>query len=120
MKIIPDVKATFGDLYFLGYTEKMKYDRVTGRRTEELEGYVCRLASSELRGQVEVTVPADVSVDLIGFNQKVMLQGVEIDPYARSSEGSSFAEVVMRCTARTILDASKPPMGNKEEGKKTA
>lgn len=104
MKIIPDIKATFGDTYFLGYTEKMKYDKNTNKKTEELDGYICRLSSSELQGQMDVIVPLTVAVQTIKFNQKVTLQGVVIDPYARSSQGTSFAEVVLRCTAKNIVE----------------
>lgn len=106
MKIIPEIKSTFGDTYFLGFTEKMKYDKTTNRKTNELEGYVCRLSSSKLQGQVDVIVPPTVPVHEINFNQKVLLQGVVIDPYAKSSQGTSFAEVVLRCTAKAILDDS--------------
>ena len=106
MKIIPEIKATFGDTYFLGFTEKMKYDKATNKKTNELEGYVCRLSSSELQGQIDVIVPPTVPVQKIKFNQKVLLQGVVIDPYAKSSQGTSFAEVVLRCTAKAIQDDS--------------
>lgn len=106
MKIIPDIKATFGETYFLGYTEKKKYDKDASKRTDELEGYTCRISSSELQGQIDVTVPPTVEVDEIKFNQKILLQDVVIAPYARSSQGTSFAEVVLRCTAKNILDDS--------------
>lgn len=106
MKIIPEIKATFGDTYFLGYTEKKKYDKETNKKTDELESYVCRLSSSELQGQIDVIVPPSVAVQKLTFNQKVILQGVIIDPYARSSQGTSFAEVMLRCTAKDLLDAS--------------
>lgn len=103
MRIIPEIKATFGETYFLGFTEKMKYDQATNRKTEELESYVCRLASSELQGQIEVTVPLTAAVDQLKFNEKVLMQGVVIDPYARSSGSSSYAQVVLRCTAVAIV-----------------
>lgn len=102
MKIIPDIKATFGDTYFLGFTEKKKFDPTTNKRTEVNESYVCRLASSELQGQIEVTVPLSTAVDQLKFNEKVLMQGVVIDPYARNS-GGSFAQVILRCTAKTII-----------------
>lgn len=105
MKIIPDIKATFGDTYFLGYTVKKKFDITANRKTEEPESYLCKISSSELKGQIEVIVPLTVAVDEIGFNQKVIMQGVIIDPYARSSEGTSFAQVVLRCMAQTLTTA---------------
>lgn len=120
MKLVLDVKESFGDLLFLGYDEKKKYDSVANRRTEEPEAFTCRLASSKLGGQIEVTVPLEVAVDSIAFSQKVTLRNATIDPYARTSEGSSFAEVILRCNADTILDASKPVgTGAKNEEKKT-
>lgn len=103
MKIIPDIKATFGDTYFLGFTEKRKFDPVTNRKTEEPESYICKISSSELQEQIEVTVPLTVAVDSIKFNQKVTLQGVVIDPYARTSGGGSFAQVILRCSAKAIM-----------------
>lgn len=118
--LVLDVKESFGDLLFLGSSEKKKYDSVANRRTDEVEAYVCRLASSRLRGQIEVTVPLEVAVDSIAFSQKVTLRNATIDPYARTTEGSSFAEVVLRINADTILDASKPAgTGAKNEEKKT-
>ena len=102
MRIIPEIKATFGDTHFLGYTEKKKYDKTTNKRTEELESYICRIASSHLEEQIEVTVPPTEDIHEIKFNQKVKLKGVVIDPYARSSAGSSFAQVILRCTAEAI------------------
>jgi len=114
MRIIPDIKATFGDTYFLGFAEKMRFDQTANKKTDELESYVCRLSSSELQGQIEVTVPLTVAVHEIKFNQKVTLQDVVIDPYAKSSEGTSFAQVVLRCTAKTILDDS---IGKSASGK---
>ena len=106
MKIIPDIKATFGETYFLGFTEKKKFDQTANRKTDELESYVCRISSSELQGQIEVTVPVSVAIQEIKFNQKVFLQGVIIDPYAKSSEGTSFAQIILRCTAKEILSES--------------
>lgn len=116
MKIIPEIKATFGETYFLGYTEKMKFDRESNKKTGDLDSYLCRLSSSELQGQIEVIVPSTVAVRDIKFNQKVTLQGVVIDPYARSSQGTSFAEVVLRCMANNIIDDSigKPATGKNE------
>lgn len=107
MKIIPEIKATFGNTYFLGYTEKKRYDAATKKRTEDIEGYICKIASSELREHVEVTVSPTVSVQDIAFNQKVTLKGVTIEPYAKSSVGTAFAQVIFRCTAEDILDESK-------------
>jgi len=117
MKIIPDIKATFGDTYFLGFAEKKKFDQITNKKTEETESYVCRISSSELQGQIEVTVPATVAVHDIGFNQKVALQVVTIDPYAKSSEGTSFAQVILRCAAKGLLTEGKPIV-SKTEGPK--
>jgi len=51
-------------------------------------------------------VPLTVAVHEIKFNQKVTLQSVVIEPYAKSSEGTSFTQVVLRCTAKTIFDDS--------------
>lgn len=119
MKIIPEIKATFGETYFLGFTEKKKFDQATSKKTDELESYVCRISSSQLQGQIEVTVPATVAVQDIKFNQKVTLQGVTIDPYARSSGGTSFAQVILRCTAEGLLDESSGKyVPNKNEGQK--
>lgn len=119
MKIIPDIKATFGETYFLGFTEKMRFDQTTNKKTNELESYVCRLSSSELQGQIEVTVPITVAVQEIRFNQKVTLQGVIIDPYAKSSEGTSFAQVILRCTAKGILnESSGKSVPTRNEGQK--
>lgn len=112
VNLVLDVKESFGDLYFLGYKEKMKY--VDRKKTDEVEAYECRLSSSRRREQIEVTVPLTVSVESIGFNQKVTLNKAEIDPYGRTTEGSQFAEVILRLTADTILDCSmgKTPVGN--------
>lgn len=104
MKIIPEIKTTFGDTYFLGFTEKMKFDQTANKRTDELESYICKISSSELQGQIEVTVPPTVDVQKIKFNQKVILQNVTIEPYARSSVGSTFAQVFLRCNASSIID----------------
>lgn len=118
MKIIPEIKATFGDTYFLGFTEKKKFDTANNKRTDENESYVCRLASSELQGQIEVTVPLSTTVDQLKFNEKVLMQGVVIDPYARSA-GGSFAQVILRCTAKTIIpDASTKPAIDRNMGQK--
>lgn len=118
MKIIPDIKATFGDTYFLGFTEKKKFDPTTNKRTEENESYVCRLASSELQGQIEVTVPLSTTVDQLKFNEKVLMQNVVIDPYARNS-GGSFAQVILRCTAKAIIpDASAKSAIDRSIGQK--
>lgn len=113
--IVPDLEETFGSINFLGYEEKMKYDRETRQRTDELEGYVCYFGSGKLGGQVEVTVPPMVAVQDIEYLQKVTLEGVEIDYYGRSAQDSTFAEVILRCTAKNILNASgvKPPIGGK-------
>lgn len=110
MKIIPDIHATFGDTYFLGFTEKKKFDRTANRKTAEIESYNCKISSSKLQGQIEVTVPTTVLVSEISFNQKVTLEDVIIDPYARSSGGNSFAQVLLRCSAKSILidSADKP------------
>ena len=104
MKIIPDIRLTFGDTYFLGFKEKWKYDPISKNRTDEVEGFICKLASSAMAGQVEVTIPPAVNLSTLGFNQKVTLKGVEIDPYAKGSEKSSYAQVVLRCTAESILE----------------
>lgn len=119
MRIIPDIKATFGETYFLGFTEKMRFDQTTNKKTEELESYVCRLASSELQGQIEVTVPLTTPVDQLKFNEKVTMQGVVIDPYARSTGNSSFAQVILRCTATAIVsDASGKMSTDRSLGQK--
>lgn len=119
MKIIPDIKATFGDTYFLGFTEKKKFDPVTNRKTEELESYICKISSSELQEQIEVIVPLTVAVDNIKFNQKVTLQEVVIDPYARSSGGGSFAQVVLRCSAKAIIiDSNDKTVLERNSGQK--
>ena len=106
MKIIPEIKTTFGETYFLGYTEKKKFDPATNKRIDEVESYTCKIASSELQSQIEVTLPITVAVQEIRFNEKVTLQGVVIEPYARSSEGTSFAQVILRCTAKGISGES--------------
>lgn len=108
MRLVLDVKESFGDLLFLGYSEKKKYDKATGKKTDEVESFVCRVASSEQQGQIEIAVPSTVHVEDIKFSQKVDFRNVVIAPYSRTSEGSSFAEVILRCTADTIIDASKP------------
>lgn len=119
MKITPDIKATFGDTYFLGYTEKKRFDSVTKKKTEELEGYVCKISSSELQEQIEITVPLTVAVKDIKFNQKVILQGVVIDPYAKSSENSSFAKVILRCSAKAInIDLGDKTVTERNNGQK--
>lgn len=112
MKLVLDSKKTFGDLLYLGFSEKFKYE--DGKKTKEVEGFACRLASSLMGAQIEVLVPPTVSVDMIQFGRKVAVPEVSCDPYGRSSEGSSFAEVVLRCTADTILDCSmeKTPGSN--------
>lgn len=111
MKIIPDIYATFGDTYFLGFTEKKKFDQTTNRKTEEVEGYTCKISSSILQGQIEVTVPVNVPVNDISFNQKVTLQDVVIDPYARSSGGNSFVQTLLRCSAKSIsTDSDHKPV----------
>ena len=108
MRIVPDIKLTFGDTYFLGATEKWKYDPIAKKRTDELEGYACRIAASALGEQVEVTVPPTVDVAALGFNRKVTMKGVVIDPYAKAqgSGNSSYAQVVLRCTAESIIEDS--------------
>lgn len=111
MKIIPDIKATFGDTYFLGFTEKKKFDPVTNKKTEELESYSCKISSSKLQGQIEVIVPLTVAVNDFKFNQKVILHDVMIDPYAKGSVGSSFAQVVLRCSAKSITNDSADKTG---------
>jgi Bacterial protein of unknown function (DUF961). len=103
MKIIPEIKATFGETYFLGYTVKKGFDKVLNQTSEEIESYICKIASSALQGQIDIAVPPTVSVDEIKFNQKVILKDVIIDPYGRSSVGSTFAQVILRCTASNIL-----------------
>lgn len=119
MKIIPDIKATFGDTYFLGFTEKKKFDSVANKKTEEIEGYVCKISSSELQEQIEVTVPITVAVNDIKFNQKVMLREVVIDPYARSSGNGSFAKVILRCSAKALsIDSSDKTAMEKNNGQK--
>jgi hypothetical protein len=113
MKIIPEIKATFGDTYFLGFTEKKKFDQATNKRTDEVESYICKIASSQLQEQIEVIIPPTVAVHEIKFNQKVVLKEVVIDPYAKSSVGTAFAQVILRCTAQSIstdLAAKEPPM----------
>lgn len=111
MKIIPDIYATFGDTYFLGFTEKKKFDQATNKKTEEVESYTCKISSSRLQGQIEVTIPITVPVSDISFNQKVTLQDVVIDPYARSSGGNSFAQILLRCSAKSIcIDSSDKPI----------
>lgn len=120
MKIIPEIKTTFGDTYFLGFTEKKKFDKTINKSTDEVEGYVCRMASSELQSQIEITVPTTVAVQEIKFNEKVTLQGVVIEPYAKSSEGTSFAQVILRCSAQGILSetAGKASTPTKCEGQR--
>lgn len=53
---------------------------------------------------MDVIVPLTVAVQTIKFNQRITLQGVVIDPYAKSSQGTSFAEVVLRCMAKNIVE----------------
>lgn len=119
MKIIPDIKATFGDTYFLGYTEKKKFDSATNKKTDELEGYVCKISSSELQEQIEITVPSTVAVNDIKFNQKVTLLGVVIDPYARSSGSGSFAKVILRCSAKAInIESGDKTVTERNSGQK--
>lgn len=107
MKIIPDMKATFGETHFLGYTIKKKYDAESNKKTDEIEAYVCKIVSSELQEQIEVTVPPTVDVTDLKFNQKVTLIRVTIDPWARSTVGTTYAQVFYRCTAENILDEAK-------------
>jgi len=107
MKIVPDIKATFGETYFLGYTEKYKFDSTTNKRTDELESYLCKISSSTQEGQIEITVPPTTSVDKIKFNQKVFLQNVMLEPYAKSSTGTAFAQIILRCSAESILDEAQ-------------
>ena len=127
MRLLLDGNGTFGELLYLGFSEKYAY--VDGKKTETLSGFTCRLGCSESGAQLEVVVPPTVSVDMIKFGQKILLGGVvTCDPYATTSEGSSFAEVRLRCTAETILDAAvvqgqgagqgNPKPGNKNEEKK--
>lgn len=119
MRIIPEIKATFGDTYFLGYKEKKIYDKEKNKMTDETEGYLCRISSSALQGQIDVLVPPTAAIQNIAFNQKVQMQGVVIDPYAKSSPGTSFAEVVLRCTAKAILDELPgKPVSSRIEGQK--
>jgi len=119
MRIIPDIKATFGETHFLGYSEKKRFDKTINKRTDEVEYYICRVASSYLEEQIEVAVPPTADIHEIKFNQKVILKDVVIDPYARGSAGSSFAEVVLRCSAEAIQtelpDKGAPP---KSDGRK--
>lgn len=115
MRIIPEIKTTFGETYFLGFTEKKKFDQTTNKRTDEVESYICKIASSELQEQIEVILPPTVAVQEIKFNQQVMLKGVVIDPYAKSSVGTAFAQVILRCTAQSIstdLTAKEAPARN--------
>lgn len=79
---------------------------MTNKKTEELESYSCKISSSELQGQIEVIVPLTVAVNDFKFNKKVTLQGVTIDPYAKGSVGSSFAQVILRCSATSITTES--------------
>lgn len=114
MKIIPEMKATFGETYFLGYKEKKKYDAVTNRKTDETEHYICKIASSMLGEQIDVIVPVTAKVQELVFNQRITLKGVVIDPYAKGSANSSFAQVILRCTAENIITEmdNKPHGGN--------
>lgn len=109
MRIIPELKATFGDTYFLGYTEKKKFDLITNRKTEETECYVCKIASSTLGEQIDISVPITVKVADLKFNQKVILKDVVIDPYGKGSTNSSFAQVILRCSAENILPEGTQP-----------
>ena len=102
MKIIPNIKESFGDTYFLGYSEKMKFDQATNRRTDEIEARICKVSSSVLQEQIEVIVAPTVDITKIRFNQKVTLNNVVIEPYARTTTGSSFAQIILRCTADSI------------------
>ena len=98
MKIIPNIKETFGDTYFLGYSEKMKFDQTTNIK----EARICKVSSSVLQEQIEVIVSPAVDIKKILFNQKVTLNNVVIEPYARTTTGSSFVQVILRCTADSI------------------
>lgn len=100
--IVPDKEKTFGAINFLGYNrERFQYDRVNNRRTDILEARVYNLGSSGQGGQIEVTIPGDVELKEIDFNEPVELVNPMITSSAQAN--GNFATVRWTVTADDIV-----------------
>ncbi|SDN50839.1 protein of unknown function [Fictibacillus solisalsi] len=100
--IVPDKEKTFGAMNFLGYNrDRFQYDRVNNRRTDILEARVYNLGSSGQGGQIEVTIPGDVELKELDFNEPVELVNPMITSSAQAN--GNFATVRWTVTADDIV-----------------
>ncbi|MBO1000539.1 YdcP family protein [Bacillus sp. SD075] len=100
--IVPDIEKTFGAMNFLGHNrDRFQYDRVNNRRTDVLEARVYNLGSSGQGGQIEVTIPGEVELKELDFNEPVELVNPMITSSAQAN--GNFATVRWTVTADDIV-----------------
>lgn len=100
--IVPDKEKTFGAMNFLGHNrDRFQYDRVNNRRTDVLEARVYNLGSSGQGGQIEVTIPGEVELKELDFNEPVELLNPMITSSAQAN--GNFATVRWTVTADDIV-----------------
>ncbi|BCC50914.1 MULTISPECIES: YdcP family protein [Bacillaceae] len=100
--IVPDIEKTFGAMNFLGHNrDRFQYDRVNNRRTDVLEARVYNLGSSGQGGQIEVTIPGEVELKELDFNEPVELLNPMITSSAQAN--GNFASVRWTVTADDIV-----------------
>ncbi|MDA1478044.1 YdcP family protein [Bacillus changyiensis] len=98
--IVPDTKATFGDLKFMGLNrERFVYE--DGKRTDKLESRIYNLASSVQKGQIEVTLPAHIDLKEYEPFVDVELKTPQISAMAMSA--GNFANLNWTVRAEDIV-----------------
>ncbi|MHC5216845.1 DUF961 family protein [Enterococcus sp. LJL128] len=68
-----DVKGTFGNLEFLDFEEKFVYDSESKSYTTTVDEIVVMLYSSQIKDNVEISVPADFDLSKFEYEDKVEL-----------------------------------------------
>lgn len=101
MEPVFDIKATLGDLNFMGVDEKFKYEN--GERTSERE-YAYKLASKKQGEQITVKTPNKVELEYL---QACELVDVDVKSYVQMN--GDFGTIAYSWRAGDIK-----PVGNKQ------